>query len=464
MARPRCTRCAIWCLIMIVAIWSLVFTRWHGAPSIRLIPQRETSAADAQFHRMFDACMQVRADPPLPFAWSEVPEHCRDRIRTVFCARAAGLRTAPETSFATLAFLDPSWTVLPVSLVQPRLPVVRLAFAMLAHTDALQFHRLFHSLYTPLDAFAIHVDAYSPASFVHEVRTTVGSRSNVILVEPRENSAWGFPGITRATVALLRRLMTREWDFVINVSGSCYPLATLDEMRQVLAHRRGYNFALLEDDEKVFQDHPEMVECGRRMYYVGDAPRFKGTIVPRGSQWFVLSREFCTWAFNSLAFESIVTALESQPMSDERAIQAALFHSPFKPMLLRSNFRMALGRPRGEFCMPDRAKMFVGLHWCGRGPRTLVLDDTHDLTQEPAFFMRKVHSNVSGPLLDEIDRRRGTTQTRWSSRRLSFIPMEPFWSRLAQAVLRTQGHPGEQRLRLTQWYDLDQERAVPLAR
>ena len=422
--------------------WSSMSPRriHYYASSTTVVPAEHDA-----FAKRYQFCMQQPWNETLPFA---IPAVCRLRIHQAVCTRAAGLVMPPESSMELLKHLDPTMRQSVIRRVadassQMHPPLPRLAYILLLHNgNARFFERLWKRLYDERDVYAIHIDAaVDETERRNLLRIAAGGGGVQVLVVPPEESAWGLPGLTRATVSAMRLLTnaSANWDFVINLSGSCFPIATDGEIRSFLAFRRGVNFVDFHDDSSIDEGtYPSMVECERKLYHVGEPVHFKGAFLPKGSQWFIFSRDLVMWAARSLAFDLIVRALEPQPMSDERAIQTAVYHSPFKATLARFNYRSNFAVP-GMPCRTERNELFVGVQWCGRGPRFLELGDLDVLTSTRiGFWARKFSMEHSASLLSTLETMLNASTPQWS------LPpkmidaahaMAPFFRRVVRAAL-----------------------------
>jgi hypothetical protein len=151
------------------------------------------------------------------------------------------------------------------------------------------------------------------------------------------------------------------------------------------------------------------------MYRVGDTPRITALSMERGAQWWILSRDFAEWFIESRVVSVLAELMAHTPMPDERLFQTALMVSPFASYGISLNYHWQLARTSGPSCDIERAATFVGVFWCGTGPRWIQHEDIDILAGPPQapLFVRKMHPLISSKALEYVDQARTSVSPIW---------------------------------------------------
>lgn len=88
-----------------------------------------------------------------------------------------------------------------------------------------------------------------------------------------------------------------NWDFVLNLSESDFPIKTIDKLEDFLAANKGKNFVKSHGREaqRFIQKQgldKTFVECDTHMWRIGDRGLPSGIQIDGGSDWVCLSRDF----------------------------------------------------------------------------------------------------------------------------------------------------------------------------
>lgn len=88
-----------------------------------------------------------------------------------------------------------------------------------------------------------------------------------------------------------------QWDFVLNLSESDFPIKTIDKLEEFLAANKNKNFVKSHGREaqRFIQKQgldKTFVECDFRMWRIGDRTLPTGIQIDGGSDWVCLSRDF----------------------------------------------------------------------------------------------------------------------------------------------------------------------------
>lgn len=122
---------------------------------------------------------------------------------------------------------------------------------------------------------------------------------NIRLTRRRFATIWGGASLLQMLLSSMRELLEYnwEWDFVLNLSESDYPVKTLNKLVEFLTANRGKNFVKSHGREvqRFIQKQgldKTFIECDNHMWRTGDRKLPWGVQIDGGSDWVALSREF----------------------------------------------------------------------------------------------------------------------------------------------------------------------------
>ncbi|KAF5269987.1 hypothetical protein FQR65_LT05786 [Abscondita terminalis] len=179
----------------------------------------------------------------------------------------------------------------------------RIVFLLTLNGRALrQVKRLIRILYHEDHYFYIHVDIRQDYLF-RELIALEKQFSNIRLTRKRFCTIWGGASLLQMLLSSMRELLSSnwDWDFVINLSESDYPVKVGDKLIEFLTANKGKNFVKSHGREvqRFIQKQgldKTFVECDTHMWRVGDRKLPWGIQIDGGSDWIALSREFVAYA------------------------------------------------------------------------------------------------------------------------------------------------------------------------
>ena len=276
----------------------------------------------------------------------------------------------------------------------------RLAWFILAHHKPGQLRWLFEAIYDPRDLFLIHVDAKSLLGIKPErdgtwamARRLAAGRANVRLLRPRFTN-WGGWSLSRLQLDAIDRLLADgpDWSYFVNVSGQCYPIRPLAELRAMLAQADGQAFvemrpfASLPPDDWHLQMAPMREWPHRAIRLQGRrTPPGTFTLDHKGSQWCMLPRAFCDWQRAAPVRPEIERYLRGLLLSDELVVQALVRNGPWR----------------------ERLAPHYGREIVWPGPKVMTLADAPLLAQSPGYIARKFDAGVDEAVLHALAQRIG---------------------------------------------------------
>jgi hypothetical protein len=273
----------------------------------------------------------------------------------------------------------------------------RLAYFVLAHREPEHLRMLVETIVDPRDLVILHVDLKSMLGLRAERRGTwamarrlARARDNVILMPPRCTN-WGGWSLSQVLLDAIDLAMARErnWTHFANLSGQCFPIKPLDEIRARLgatpdaAYIQMRRFASLPPDDWHLRWQP-MLELPHKAYALRGPRRRpeRFELEHKGSQWCILPRAFCEWQQRAAIAHDVRRYLRGQFLSDELLMQTLVRNSPW-----RGEVAAHYGR---EIIWP--------------GPRVLTMADWNLLQSSPAFYARKFDPAVDDRIAPALAR------------------------------------------------------------
>lgn len=277
---------------------------------------------------------------------------------------------------------------------------MRLAYLILAHHKPRQLAWLLDAIHDPGDVFALHVDGKASDELFRRIEALAAGRPNVHLLA-RRPIVWGGWSLAAIQLEGIRTLLALDggWGCFVNLSGQDYPLKSRDAIRAELAASPDRNHV----DVRPIASFPraDRLHLRRRVRYrcFEVAGRVVTTPIPivrrrgvrvewKGSGWYTLSRDFCSWIVGDRRARDCIAAVRHTLVPDEILAQTLAMNGPFAETLT---------------CDARRETVWSG----GSHPETLTMRHLGRLTASDAHFARKFDEDVDGEILRVLARRIG---------------------------------------------------------
>lgn len=293
-----------------------------------------------------------------------------------------------------------------------------IAYLILAHRAPEQLRRLVETVHHERNIYMIHVDRKSPDD-IHAGARALARRFPNVHVLPSRIVNWSCWSMVDAELRGIRGLLNADssWEYLINLSGACFPLVSQEEVLDRLADAG----SIYMNHFDTARDNPYKVRW-TRSYYLEFQSRYKPYFflprwaavramdripinapykVPRlrrrfpegatlygGSQWMVLSREACHYALESAAARRFQAFFRFTRVPDESYFQTVLMNSPLAEKVVNDNLRY-IRWPEGW-----------ALH-----PETLTKDDLPTLLSSGKLFARKFDPGLDPDVLARLTER-----------------------------------------------------------
>ena len=148
-------------------------------------------------------------------------------------------------------------------------------YIILMHHDVQLTKRLINALYEPQHNFVIHVD--KRADDVYTEMSEFSSHLPNVYILPnilRQVVNWGGFSVVNATLTAMHysKYLQLYYDYLINLSGTTYPIKSNSYIRHALADYTDTPTIYMDINQEVFKPHPEMwnhwVECDEWLHRV----------------------------------------------------------------------------------------------------------------------------------------------------------------------------------------------------
>lgn len=203
-----------------------------------------------------------------------------------------------------------------------------------------------------------------------------------------------------------------QWDYVINLSESDFPIKQLARLEEFLTANRGRNFVKSHGREtpRFVQKQgldKTFVECDTHMWRVGDRELPKGLQVDGGSDWVALNREFIEYVIEGreagdALLTGLLTIFRHTLLPAESFFHTALRNSPFCSTYVDNNLHFTnWKRKLGCKCQYKHV-----VDWCGCSPNDFRPDDWHRLEATDAkqlYFARKFEPIINQAVILQLE-------------------------------------------------------------
>ncbi|XP_050427984.1 xylosyltransferase oxt isoform X2 [Adelges cooleyi] len=287
---------------------------------------------------------------------------------------------------------------------------VRIVFLLTLNGRAVrQVYRLIKALFHRDHYFFIHVDARHDYMFRELLKIEL-TLSNVRLSRRRHSTIWGGASLLTTLVDAMTDLVQSswDWDFVINLSESDFPIKSNDALVRFLAANREKNFVKSHGREvqQFIQKQgldKTFVECEARMWRVGEKELPKGIVWDGGSDWLALSRPFVNYLVTGdKLISGLMQFFKYTLLPAESFFHTVLRNSPFCNSYIDNNLHVTNWK-RWLGCKCQYRHV---VDWCGCSPNVFRSDDWNRIKnteKKQVYFARKFEPVVSLTIIDMVE-------------------------------------------------------------
>ncbi|XP_063992970.1 xylosyltransferase oxt [Diachasmimorpha longicaudata] len=293
---------------------------------------------------------------------------------------------------------------------------IRIAFLLTVNGRASrQVKRLINILYDPSHFYYIHVDARQDYMYreMLEVEKKC-ARRNIKVAKGglRHASIWGGASLLTTLLTSARQMLqySKDWDFLVNLSESDFPVKTNAQLTDFLTLNRGLNFVKSHGREvqrfitKQGLDKT-FVECEARMWRLGDRQLPKGVQIDGGSDWMALSREFVQYVTEEQPdslIRGLLQVFRYTLLPAESFFHTALRNSIFCDTYVDNNLHVTNWKRK----LGCKCQYKAVVDWCGCSPNDFKLEDFNKIRntgEKNLFFARKFEPVIDQRIIDKIE-------------------------------------------------------------
>ena len=273
--------------------------------------------------------------------------------------------------------------------------MARIAYFIMLHHKPAQLEWLLHAIHDERDLFLIHVDAKSVLGLRSqwrgiwgEVKRIVAGKRNVQLMRPRFTN-WGGWTLSRIQLDAIRKALRADcdWTHFVNLSGQCYPIKPLPEIRATLDAAGDCpmvemrHFASLPEDDWHLRWHPMFETPVKAFIRKGRKhPPSRFRLEYKGSQWSILPRSFCEQALANPLLREMERYFRTLLLTDELLMQTLVANGPGL----------------------DAVTPHYGREIIWPGPKVLDMGDLPRLRASPGLYARKFDLATDAGLMQTI--------------------------------------------------------------
>ncbi|XP_014257441.1 xylosyltransferase oxt [Cimex lectularius] len=289
---------------------------------------------------------------------------------------------------------------------------VRIVFLLMLNGRAVrQVKRLIKALFHTSHFFYIHVDARQDY-MMRELLELEMRFSNIRLCRRRQATIWGGASLLSILLQAMSELVESgwQWDFVINLSESDFPVKTNEQLVNFLTANKERNFVKSHGREvqRFIQKQgldKTFVECDNHMWRIGDRILPTGIVVDGGSDWLALSKPFVEYLAknqNDPLIQGLITIFKYTLLPAESFFHTVLRNSIYCNSYVDNNLHITNWRRRlGCKCQYKHI-----VDWCGCSPNNFKTEDWQRILateNKPVFFARKFEPVINQEVINHLD-------------------------------------------------------------
>eukprot|EP00092_Neocalanus_flemingeri_P009591 GFUD01010322.1.p1 GENE.GFUD01010322.1~~GFUD01010322.1.p1 ORF type:complete len:916 (+),score=308.33 GFUD01010322.1:197-2749(+) len=296
---------------------------------------------------------------------------------------------------------------------QSHQPPVKLVYLLTVSGRASrQVYRLVRQVYSPDHYILVHVD--SRQEFMYRELEILAKRlPNLRLAKKRFSTIWGGASLLAMLLSAMQELVEMDdwsdWDFVLNLSESDYPVKTQAELVTFLSNNRENNFVKGHgrEQEKFIKKQgldKTFYECDTHMWRLGPRTLPLGVQIDGGSDWICLNRQFATYVIQSE--DELVVGLKKvfshTLLPAESFFHTMLRNSEFCMTYIDNNLHLTNWK-RKQGC---KCQYKAIVDWCGCSPNDFLPEDWAKLEAtrpRQLFFARKFEPIVHQDILNKVE-------------------------------------------------------------
>ena len=275
-----------------------------------------------------------------------------------------------------------------------------------------QVYRLIKQVYSQDHYVLIHVDKRQEFMY-RELEELAKKLPNLRMVKTRFSTIWGGASLLTMLLSAMQELLEMtdwpDWDFVLNLSESDYPVKTQAELVTFLSNNRGNNFVKghgREPDKFIKKQGLDKTfyECDTHMWRLGPRTLPVGVQIDGGSDWICLNKEFVTYVLQSE--DDLMVGLKKifshTLLPAESFFHTVLRNSAYCPTYIDNNLHLTNWKRK----IGCKCQYKAVVDWCGCSPNDFLPEDWTKLEgtrPRQLFFARKFEPIVHQGVLNKVE-------------------------------------------------------------
>lgn len=236
---------------------------------------------------------------------------------------------------------------------------------------------------------------------------------NIRLARTRFSTIWGGASLLTMLMQSMEDLMKskHQWDFVINLSESDFPVKKIEKLEEFLTANRNRNFVKSHgrETQRFIQKQgldKTFVECDTHMWRIGDRKLPTGIQIDGGSDWIGLSRPFVEYILENKETDELLKGLlvifRHTLLPAESFFHTVLRNSKFCGTYVDNNLHVTnWKRKLGCKCQYKHV-----VDWCGCSPNDFKPEDWSRLQNtenKMLYFARKFEPIINQAILLKLE-------------------------------------------------------------
>lgn len=283
---------------------------------------------------------------------------------------------------------------------------VRIAYFIMVHQRPEAFKTLIEKIYTRDQFYLIHIDRKASSEITEAIQNYVVQYPNVYILESTNIVSGGFSMI-QAELNAMEFLLnaSKDWDYLINLSGEDLPLRSQDIIRQFLTANVGRNYIFYYDQKfyrpdtlQRIQNHfTELSHKISSLIYKRD---FMRNVIPYiGGKWFIFSRDTCSFLINNEKVMDFEDYYLHTLLPAESFFQTVLMNTDFHDIIVNDDKRATFNPPLiGKDNYYNQFLKFL------TESNSLFVNKVNDINDERIMQSMNNSYNLPLPEVNEIER------------------------------------------------------------
>lgn len=292
-------------------------------------------------------------------------------------------------------------------------PPVKIVYLLtVAGRASKQVYRLIRQIYSPDHYIFIHVDSRQEFMY-RELQKLTTILPNLRMVKKRFSTIWGGASLLKMLLSAIKELVEMkdwtDWDFVLNLSESDYPVKTQNELVTFLSNNRDNNFVKghgREPDKFIKKQGLDKTfyECDTHMWRLGSRTLPLGVQIDGGSDWICLNKKFAMHVIQSQ--DELLVGLKKvfshTLLPAESFFHTVLRNSEFCQTYIDNNLHLTNWKRK----IGCKCQYKAVVDWCGCSPNDFLPEDWAKLEgtrPRQLFFARKFEPIIHLGIINRVE-------------------------------------------------------------